>query len=171
MPDLSHFDDQGAARMVDVGEKDVTERFARAESFVRMQPQTLNLIRDRQVAKGDVLEVARLAGIMATKRTADLIPLCHPLAIDGVTVDLSISTTNRADRSDGPHPRPHRRRNGSTDRGLGRRPDRLRHVQSGRPGNVLGPCGCWRNPAAKVGTMSRCGEKPGFFFKAGLLIA
>jgi cyclic pyranopterin phosphate synthase len=90
MPDLSHFDERGAARMVDVGAKDVTERLARAESFVRMQPETLNLIRNRQVSKGDVLEVARLAGIMATKRTADLIPLCHPLAIDGVTVDLSI---------------------------------------------------------------------------------
>ena len=90
MPDLSHFDEHGAARMVDVGAKDVTERLARAESFVRMQPETLSLIRNRQVAKGDVLEVARLAGIMATKRTADLIPLCHPLAIDGVTVDLSI---------------------------------------------------------------------------------
>jgi len=90
MSDLTHFDDQGAARMVDVGAKDITLRIARAESFVRMQPATLNLIRNRQVAKGDVLEVARLAGIMATKRTADLIPLCHPLAIDGVTVDLAI---------------------------------------------------------------------------------
>jgi cyclic pyranopterin phosphate synthase len=76
--------------MVDVGAKDVTERFARAESFVRMKPATLRLVRNRQVAKGDVLEVARLAGLMATKRTADLIPLCHPLAIDGVTIDLSI---------------------------------------------------------------------------------
>jgi cyclic pyranopterin phosphate synthase len=90
MPELTHFDDQGAARMVDVGAKDVTARVARAESFVRMQPATLALIRDRQVAKGDVLEVARLAGIMATKRTADLIPLCHPLAIDGVTVELTL---------------------------------------------------------------------------------
>jgi len=90
MPELTHFDDQGAARMVDVGGKEPTLRIARAESFVRMQPTTLQLIRDRRVAKGDVFEVARLAGIMATKRTADLIPLCHPLAIDGVTVDLTI---------------------------------------------------------------------------------
>ncbi len=88
MSELTHFDEHGASRMVDVGAKDVTQRMARAESFVVMQPETLTLIVDRRVAKGDVLEVARLAGIMATKRTADLIPLCHPLGIDGVDVDL-----------------------------------------------------------------------------------
>jgi cyclic pyranopterin phosphate synthase len=88
MTDLTHFDEHGASRMVDVGAKEVTHRMARAESFVVMQPETLQLIIDRGVAKGDVLEVARLAGIMATKRTADLIPLCHPLGIDGVDVDL-----------------------------------------------------------------------------------
>lgn len=74
--------------MVDVGAKEITHRMARAESFVVMQPETMQLITSHQVAKGDVLEVARLAGIMATKRTADLIPLCHPLGIDGVEVDL-----------------------------------------------------------------------------------
>ncbi|MDB5346654.1 MAG: moaC [Schlesneria sp.] len=88
MTDLTHFDEHGASRMVDVGAKEITHRMARAESFVVMQPETLKLIIDRRVAKGDVLEVARLAGIMATKRTADLIPLCHPLGIDGVDVDL-----------------------------------------------------------------------------------
>ncbi len=88
MADLTHFDEHGASRMVDVGAKEVTHRMARAESFVVMQPETLQLIIDRRVAKGDVLEVARLAGIMATKRTADLIPLCHPLGIDGVDLDL-----------------------------------------------------------------------------------
>ena len=88
MTELTHFDEHGASRMVDVGAKDVTHRMARAESFVVMRPETLKLIVDRRVAKGDVLEVARLAGIMATKRTADLIPLCHPLGIDGVDVDL-----------------------------------------------------------------------------------
>ena len=66
--------------MVDVGEKQVTRRVARASGLVRMSAETLTLIRDKRAAKGDVLEVARLAGIMATKRTADLIPLCHPLA-------------------------------------------------------------------------------------------
>lgn len=74
--------------MVDVGGKESTHRMARAEARVRMRPETLRLIRERQVAKGDVLEVARLAGIMATKRTADLIPLCHPLGIDGVEIEL-----------------------------------------------------------------------------------
>ena len=88
MTELTHFDEHGASRMVDVGAKEVTHRMARAESFVTMQPETLKLILDRKVAKGNVLEVARLAGIMATKRTADLIPLCHPLGIDGVDVDL-----------------------------------------------------------------------------------
>lgn len=88
--DLTHFDAQGASRMVDVGAKEITQRVARAESFVVMQPETLQRISDRQVTKGNVLEVARLAGIMATKRTADLIPLCHPLGIDAVEVDLQI---------------------------------------------------------------------------------
>ncbi len=74
--------------MVDVGGKTVTSRRAKAEGLVRMQPETLALIRDRQLAKGDVLEVARLAGIMATKRTAELIPLCHSLGLDGATVDF-----------------------------------------------------------------------------------
>ena len=97
MADLTHFDEHGASRMVDVGAKEITHRMARAESFVVMQPETLKLIIDRRVAKGDVLEVARLAGIMATKRTADLIPLCHPLGIDGVDVALQAvdSTTIR----------------------------------------------------------------------------
>lgn len=88
MSELTHFDEQGAARMVDVGGKDVTLRMARAENFVRMQPDTLSRIKNRQFAKGDVLEVARLAGIMATKRTADLIPLCHPLGVDAVELQL-----------------------------------------------------------------------------------
>ena len=88
MSELTHFNDSGASRMVDVGGKEETHRIARAESFVTMKAETLALVRDRKMAKGDVLEVARLAGIMASKRTADLIPLCHPLGIDGVEVDL-----------------------------------------------------------------------------------
>ncbi|HET6424262.1 MAG TPA: cyclic pyranopterin monophosphate synthase MoaC [Planctomycetaceae bacterium] len=88
MGDLTHFDDHGASRMVDVGAKAVTARMARAESFVQMLPETMTLIQNRQLSKGDVLEVARLAGIMATKRTADLIPLCHPLGIDAVDLHL-----------------------------------------------------------------------------------
>ena len=71
MSEFTHFSPDGASRMVDVGEKSVTRRSARAEGIVLMQPETLRLIRDRALSKGDVLEVARLAGIMATKRTAD----------------------------------------------------------------------------------------------------
>jgi cyclic pyranopterin monophosphate synthase len=86
MGELSHFDSAGASRMVDVGEKPVTARSARASGLVRLAPSTLTLIRDKQLAKGDVLEVARLAGIMAAKRTSDLIPLCHPLPLDSVEI-------------------------------------------------------------------------------------
>ena len=78
--------------MVDVGAKPETERFARASALVRMQPATLALIRDKQLAKGDVLEVARLAGIMAAKKTADLIPLCHPLPLTSVKLEFSFPT-------------------------------------------------------------------------------
>jgi cyclic pyranopterin phosphate synthase len=79
MAELSHFDASGASRMVDVGEKPVTVRLARASARVRMLPETVRLIRDHNMAKGDVLEVARLAGIQAAKRTWELIPLCHLL--------------------------------------------------------------------------------------------
>jgi cyclic pyranopterin phosphate synthase len=88
MASLTHFDDQGASRMVDVGEKPVTRRMARAEARVRMQAETLRLIRDRGTAKGDVLEIARLAAIMGAKHTSDLIPLCHPLPLESVKVDF-----------------------------------------------------------------------------------
>jgi len=87
MSEFTHFNEDGASRMVDVGSKKVTERMARAVAILEMQPETLELIRDRKLSKGDVLEVARLAGIMSAKRTADLIPLCHPLAIDSVTIE------------------------------------------------------------------------------------
>lgn len=89
MSTLSHFDESGASRMVDVGAKAETERVARASAVVRMQPATLALVRNKELAKGDVLEVARLAGIMAAKKTADLIPLCHPLPLTSVKLDFS----------------------------------------------------------------------------------
>jgi len=88
MAELSHFDEKGASRMVDIGAKPETERIARATARVRMQPATAALIRDRAVAKGDVIEIARLAGIMAAKRTGELIPLCHPLPITSAAVDF-----------------------------------------------------------------------------------
>ncbi|MCE9562910.1 MAG: cyclic pyranopterin monophosphate synthase MoaC [Planctomycetes bacterium] len=88
-PTLSHFDESGASRMVDVGAKPETERIARASAVVRMQPATLNLIRDKQISKGDVLEIARIAGIMGAKKTPDLIPLCHPLALTSVKINFT----------------------------------------------------------------------------------
>src|SRR5687768_5210353 len=87
--ELTHFDESGGSRMVDVGGKPVTERVARASGCVRMLPATLDRIKQRGLAKGDVLEVARLAAIMAAKRTSDLIPLCHPLPLDAVSVDFT----------------------------------------------------------------------------------
>lgn len=90
MSALSHFDESGKSRMVDVGAKPVTERLARAGGEVRMAPETLRAIVDRQAAKGDVFEVARLAGIMAAKKTAELIPLCHSLGLDAVAVDFRV---------------------------------------------------------------------------------
>jgi cyclic pyranopterin phosphate synthase len=89
MADLTHFDDRGASRMVDVSSKEVTHRVARASGLVRMEPATLALILDKRLAKGDVFEVARLAGILAAKRTGELIPLCHPLGLDAVAVSLA----------------------------------------------------------------------------------
>lgn len=89
MSGLTHFDDSGASRMVDVSEKEATERLARASGLVRMKSETLRLILDRGMAKGDVLEVARIAGIMAAKRTGELIPLCHPLGLDSIQLELT----------------------------------------------------------------------------------
>jgi cyclic pyranopterin phosphate synthase len=88
--EFSHFDARGNAAMVDVGAKPVTERTATARARVTMLPATLALIRSGGAKKGDVLGVARIAGIMAAKRTAELIPLCHPLPISAVTVDLTV---------------------------------------------------------------------------------
>ena len=88
-PALSHFDATGAAHMVDVSAKPVTDRIATAEGFVVMAPETLALVTEGRVQKGDVLAVARLAGIMGAKRTAELIPLCHPLPITKVALDLT----------------------------------------------------------------------------------
>ncbi|MEO1577805.1 MAG: cyclic pyranopterin monophosphate synthase MoaC [Pseudomonadota bacterium] len=89
MAKLTHFDGSGAAHMVDVSDKDVTDRIATAAGWLKMDAQTLDMVEGGTAKKGDVLGVARLAGIMGTKRTADLIPLCHPLPITGVTLDLA----------------------------------------------------------------------------------
>jgi cyclic pyranopterin phosphate synthase len=93
---LSHFDKRGNAHMVDVGAKEITERMATARATVTMQAATLKLIQTKKAAKGDVLAVAQLAGIMAAKKTADLIPLCHPLSLSSVEVKLTIAPRRRA---------------------------------------------------------------------------
>jgi cyclic pyranopterin monophosphate synthase len=89
-PRLTHVDESGAARMVDVSEKQETARVATASGRVRVGAEVVRLLRGEGVPKGDALGVARVAGIMAAKRTPDLVPLCHPLAISGVTVDLAV---------------------------------------------------------------------------------
>lgn len=96
MATLTHFDQDGNAVMVDVSDKDVTERTATAQGSVFMLPETVQLIVDGGVKKGDVLSVARLAGIMGAKKTPDLIPLCHPLALSSVKVDLGVDTGRNA---------------------------------------------------------------------------
>jgi cyclic pyranopterin monophosphate synthase len=92
MTKLSHLNEHGEARMVDVTDKAITQRIARAEGFIAMAPQTLALASVGDTKKGDVLAAARIAGIMAAKKTHELIPLCHPLAISKVTVDFEPSS-------------------------------------------------------------------------------
>jgi len=106
-PRLTHLDDSGAARMVDVTGKDVTARTATATGRVQLSAETVALLRGQGVPKGDALAVARVAGIMGAKRTPDLVPLCHPVALSGVTVDLAVddagvavtATARSADRT------------------------------------------------------------------------
>jgi cyclic pyranopterin phosphate synthase len=86
---LSHFDEAGASRMVDVGAKPETHRSATASARIRLAPETLALIQNKELAKGDVLEVARIAGIQAAKKTGDLIPLCHPLPLNAVRLGFT----------------------------------------------------------------------------------
>ena len=89
MTRLTHLDDSGAARMVDVGPKAAQRREATASGFIQLQPATLDLIRNDRVGKGNVLAVARVAGIQAGKKTADLIPLCHQIPLSGLTIDFA----------------------------------------------------------------------------------
>ena len=98
MSELTHFDAQGQAHMVDVSHKAPTVRVAVAEGRIRMQPDTLSLIRDGRAGKGDVLGVARIAAIQGAKRTADLIPLCHPLPLSKVAVEFDLEEADSAVR-------------------------------------------------------------------------
>ena len=94
--ELTHTDDEGKARMVDVSEKEITKREATAEGYVIVKPDTLVMIRENRLKKGDVLSTARIAAVMAAKRTAELIPLCHPIPITDVSVDLSLNEEKSA---------------------------------------------------------------------------
>jgi cyclic pyranopterin phosphate synthase len=96
MAEFSHIDSQGAARMVDVSGKEVSVRTATASGRVLVSPEVIDLLRGGGVPKGDALAVARIAGIQAAKRTPDLVPLCHPIAIHGVAVDLSVEDAHVA---------------------------------------------------------------------------
>jgi cyclic pyranopterin monophosphate synthase len=93
---LTHLDDQGNANMVDVGDKPDSQRTATASGRVLMKPETLRLIKDGNIKKGDVLSIARIAGIMAAKRTSELIPLCHPISINKITINLNLDESNHA---------------------------------------------------------------------------
>ena len=96
MPKLNHFNDQGQAHMVDVSNKETTSRVAVAKARILMNSNTLEIIKNGDAKKGDVLGIARTAGIMAAKKTADLIPLCHPLPIKNVNIDLRIEPSNNS---------------------------------------------------------------------------
>lgn len=97
MKQLTHFDKQGASRMVDVSDKEVTDRVAIAHAKITMKPDTFRLIMDKKIQKGDVLEVARVAGIMAAKQTYALIPMCHPLNLASVKIDYTNNSVNTID--------------------------------------------------------------------------
>ena len=134
MSELSHLDERGRAAMVDVGGKDETERVARAQAAVVMAAETLAIIVDEAAPKGDVVAVARLAGIMAAKRTHELIPLCHQLNLTKVAVDIEADEALPGLRiTTRPAARPHRRGDGGARRRVGGRAHHLRHVQGGRP--------------------------------------
>jgi len=95
---LTHFDDQGNVHMVDVGDKKITKRRAVAEGWIRMQPSTLEMIQQGNHKKGDVLSVARVAGIMAAKKTAELVPLCHPIMLTRINIEMQVEQEHNAIR-------------------------------------------------------------------------
>ncbi|MBU6391563.1 MAG: cyclic pyranopterin monophosphate synthase MoaC [Planctomycetota bacterium] len=97
MATLTHFDEQGASRMVDISNKEITDRIAVAQAKVIMKPETFRLIMDKKIQKGDVLEVARVAGIMAAKQTFSLIPMCHPLNLASVKIDYTNNSVDTID--------------------------------------------------------------------------
>ena len=137
MNDLSHVDESGAVRMVDVGGKEPMRRRAVARAEVRMAAATARIL--RELPKGDALATAQVAGIMAAKRTSELIPLCHPLPLTHVEVTLEVGEASVEIVVDGRDDRADRRRDGSADRASRRRAHRLRHGQGGRQGACGSP--------------------------------
>ncbi len=131
--EFTHIDAEGRLRMVDVGEKEVTHREARAEAVVILTRETLDRILDLKMPKGNVFEAARLAGILAAKKTADLIPLCHPIQLTDIKIDFSTDRASKPnpDRFSGQDPGSDRGRNGSAGCRDARSAYDLRHVQSG----------------------------------------
>ncbi len=97
MATLTHFDEQGASRMIDISNKEITDRIAVAQAKVIMKPETFHLIMDKKIQKGDVLEVARVAGIMAAKQTSALIPMCHPINLTSVKIDYTNNSVDIID--------------------------------------------------------------------------
>ena len=130
MTQLSHVDEHGRVRMVDTGNKEITSRRAVASARVLMTSETVSALREHRTPKGDPLEAARLAGIMAAKRTSDLIPLCHPLPLTHIDVQATVEDDGVALRGGSLDKRANRRGNGGADGSLSRGADGLRHVQS-----------------------------------------
>ena len=96
MSKLTHFNDQGAAHMVDIGDKAITRRLAIASGSINMEKETISLVKEKKHKKGDVLAIAQAAGIMASKKTSELIPLCHPLSLTHINIELSIDENKRS---------------------------------------------------------------------------
>ena len=158
MSDLSftHLDPLGRARMVDVTPKEPTHRRAVARCKVFMRPRRPSLVANREVKKGDVLAVARVAGIQAAKRTSDMIPLCHPLLVGSVSVNFEIGRRLRRGRGPGRHRRPHRRRDGGAPR-LRRWPRSRSTTCASRPtaSMVIGELALWEKTGGRSGTYRR----------------
>jgi molybdenum cofactor biosynthesis protein MoaC len=156
MAELTHFDSQGAARMVDVSGKAETDREAIAEGRVFMLPETLGLILDRNISKGDVFSVARVAGIMAAKKTADVIPLCHQLALTSVEVSFEPIERRHARILARSEQRENRRGDGSVD-SRGRGGLTTRYVQGSGPGHDDHRCSPQKKTGGKSGILKKRG--------------
>ena len=152
---LTHLDEAGAARMVDVSEKDVTARTARASGRVLVSPRVIELLRGEGVPKGDALATARIAGIMGAKRTPDLIPLCHPLARLRCEAGPVGRRRRRRDPRHGEDHGPHGRRDGGADRGLGRRAHRVDMVKAVDKAAVITDVRVEEKTGGKSGDWSR----------------